>query len=106
MKAYSLSIKDNDDAGCAIVFANTAREAKKQVWSHDTLVDALEGGWIALQVHRNKYYDGMEKLDAAHLALAQWKDGWVWFDVNYPDPDEATDTEFLKWYTDNFERTD
>lgn len=102
MKAYRLSIKDDDDAGNAIVFANTVREAKKQVWGHDTLVDALEGGWINLQAHRSEEYDGMEDLDAAHLALQQWKNGWRWFDVNYPDPDEATDDEFLKWYEDNF----
>ena len=98
MKAYYLSIKDNDDAGGAIVFANTVREAKKQVWSHDMLVDALEGGWIALRAHRDKRYDGMENLDPAHLALQQWKDGWHWFDIDYPDPDEATDQEFIDWY--------
>lgn len=102
MKAYRLSIKDDDDAGNAIVFANTVKEAKKQVWSHDTLVDALEGGWITLRAHRAKHYDGMENLDAAHLALEQWKEGWRWFDVDYPDPDEATDQEFLDWYERTF----
>ena len=98
MKAYYLSVKDEDDAGGAIVFANTAKEAKKQVWSHDTLVDVLEGGWITLQAHRDKHYDGMESLDAAHLALEQWHMGWRWFDMDYPDPDKATDAEFIKWY--------
>lgn len=102
MKAYYLSIKDEDDAGAAIVFADTARDAKKQVYSHDMLVEALEGGWIALQAHRAKSYDGMENLDEAHLALKQWHDGWRWFDIGYPDPDEATDAEFIKWYEDNF----
>jgi hypothetical protein len=102
MKAYCLSIKDEDDAGCAIVFANTVKEAKKQVWGHDTLVDALEGGWITLQAHRDKKYDGMENLDEAHLALAQWHDGWRWFDIDYPDPDEATDEDFLDWYERTF----
>lgn len=96
IKAYYLSIKDEDDAGGAIVFAETAKEAKKKVWGHDTLVDALDGGWINLLVHRDKRYDGMEKLDAAHLALEQWHDGWRWFDMDYPDPDEATDEEFIK----------
>lgn len=102
MKAYKLSIKDEDDAGAAIVFANTVKEAKKQVYSFDMLNDALEGGWIALQAHRAEHYDGMENLDAAHLALEQWHDGWVWFDVDNPDPDEATDQEFLDWYERTF----
>lgn len=103
MKAYCLSIKDEDDAGCAIVFANTVKEAKKQVWSHDTIVDALDGGWITLQAHRAKHYDGMENLDAAHLALEQWKEGWRWFDVYaMPDNDETTDNEFVAWYEKTF----
>jgi hypothetical protein len=102
VKAYSLSIKDNDDAGAAIVFAETANDAKKQVYAHDTLVDALEGGWITLRAHRAKRYDGMENLDEAHLALKQWRDGWSWFDVDYPDPDTATDAEFIKWYKSYF----
>ena len=29
LKAYVLSVKDDDDAGQAIVFAKTAKEAKK-----------------------------------------------------------------------------
>lgn len=103
MKAYRLSVKNDDDAGQAIVFANTAKEAKKQVYGHDTLADALEGGWIDLLVHRDERYDGMESLSSAELALHQWHDGWRWFDLNYPDPDEATDEEFIKWYEDNFE---
>ncbi len=102
MKAYCLSIKDEDDAGCAIVFADTVKEAKKKVWSHDNLVDALEGGWITLQAHRDKHYDGMESLDEAHLALEQWHMGWRWFDVDYPDPDEATDEQFIEWYKSIF----
>lgn len=103
MKAYCLSIKDEDDAGKAIVFANTAKEAKKQVFGHDELVEALQGGWIDLRVNRAKIYDGMENLDSAHLALHKWKDGWFWFDLyDMPDPDEATDAEFIEWYRDNF----
>lgn len=43
MKAYRLSIKDEDDAGSAIVFANTAKEAKKQVFSHEQIEEKLIG---------------------------------------------------------------
>ncbi|MFD4554436.1 hypothetical protein ACFWP5_08910 [Streptomyces sp. NPDC058469] len=102
MKAYLLSVKDEDDAGQAVVFANTAKEAKKQVFAHDSLVEALEGGWIDLRVHRSKRYDGMEKLSAAELALHQWPDGWQWFDMDFPYPDESTDAEFIEWYNDTF----
>lgn len=102
MKAYCLSVKDEDDAGAAIVFADNVREAKKQVWGHDGLVDALDGGWITLQAHRDKRYDDMEHLSVAEMAMHQWRDGWRWFDYDYPDPDTATDEEFLKWYEDNF----
>lgn len=102
MKAYCLSIKDNDDAGAAIVFANTVREAKKQVYGHDMLVDALEGGWIELQAHRDKRYDDMENLSAAEISMHQWRDGWRWFDTDYPDPDTATDAEFIAWYEAEF----
>lgn len=103
MKAYSLSIKDDqNEAGEAIVFAATAREAKKQVWGHETLVDALEGGWIALRVNRAKRYDGMEKLSPAELGCKQWRDGWTWFDMDTPNEEEASDAEFIEWYEDVF----
>lgn len=102
MKAYYLSVRDEDDAGGAIVFANTAKEAKKQVFGYDELVDALQGGWIDLRANRAREYDDMESLDGPRLALEQWKNGWRWFDVDYPDPDEATDKDFLDWYERNF----
>jgi hypothetical protein len=104
MKAYKLSIRDDDDAGCAIVFATNGREAKKQVHAYEYLSDALQGGWISLEVRRAAHYDGMEKLTKAQLALEQWHEGWRWFDMENPDPDEATDDEFLKWYKRNFEK--
>lgn len=101
LKAYALSVKDEEDAGEMIVFANTANEARKQAYGTD-LSDAADGEWIRIQAHRDKRYDGMENLSNAELAMHQWRDGWRWFDVNYPDPDEATDDEFLKWYADTF----
>lgn len=102
MKAYYLWIEGDDDAGGAITFANTAREAKKNYYKYEWLADALGSEWIYLRARRDKRYDGMEKLDAAHLALEQWHDGWRWFDTEYPNVDEATDEDFLKWYKENF----
>jgi hypothetical protein len=102
MKAYYLDIAGDDDAGQAVVFAKTGREAKKQVWAHDNLVDSMENDWIRLRVLRAKRYDGMENLSPAQLALEQWKEGWCWFDIDYPDPDEASDEEFIGWYEGAF----
>lgn len=98
MKAYSLSIKDNDDAGNEIVFAENAKAARNKIGD---LADSLEE-WIDLRVHRAKEYDGMEHLTDAQLANKQWRNGWRWFEMDYPDPDEATDDEFFKWYEANF----
>ena len=99
MKAWYLDIKDDPDQGAFVVFANTRNEARAQADSNDLFYER----WIDIQAVRYKKYDGMEKLDAAHLALEQWKNGWRWFDIDYPDPDTATDEEFLKWYTETFE---
>lgn len=98
MKAYYVSIRNDDDAGGGIVFANTVQEARKHYHQFDLDPDS----WLDVQAHRNKRYDGLEKLPAAELALKQWRDGWHWFDMDYPNPDEATDEEFHKWYKDNF----
>lgn len=98
MKAYRLWIDGQEEAGTPIVFATTAKEAKKQVFDHEGLVDALEGGWIDLRVNRDKCYDGMDNLSPAEFAKHQWRDGWQWFDTDYPDPENATDEEFIEWY--------
>lgn len=100
MKAYQLSIKDEDDYGSVVVFADTAKEAKKQYHLSDDISCAAQEDWTSLLVRREKRYDGMENLSNAELALHQWRDGWRWFDVDYPDPDTATDAEFLQWYKD------
>lgn len=97
MKAYYLSIKDDDEGAMAVVFANNAKEAKKKIYSSD-VYDYWSGEWIYLRVNRAKRYDGMENLSEAELALKQWHDGWRWFDMDYPNVDEATDEEFYKWY--------
>ncbi len=97
MKAYYLSVTD-EDQGQIVVFANTAKEAKKQINEHDFFYDS----WIDIRVHRAKRYDGLENLSDAQLALQQWQDGWRWFDMDYPDPDEATDEQFIEWYESNF----
>lgn len=99
MKAYHVSIRNDEDQGGGIVFADTAQEARK----HYGRFDLDPESWLDVQAHRDKRYDGLEKLSDAELALCQWHDGWRWFFLDYPDPDEATDAEFLKWYENTFE---
>lgn len=101
MKAYYLSIKDDDEGVVDVVFANNAKEAKKQVYS-SWITDYWSGEWIYLRVNRARRYDDMDNLSAAELALQQWKDGWRWLDMDYPDPDESTDEDFYEWYKNTF----
>lgn len=100
MKAYSLSVKDEDDAGQVIVFANTRQEARKLIYSTD--LDCVVDGWISAQARRAKEYDGMENLSPAELAKEQWRNGWTFFDMYYPEPSETTDEEFMDWYNREF----
>lgn len=100
IKAYYLSIKDGEDAGCAIVFAETSRAAKSKIYG-TTLGDSVEE-WIDIRVNRAKEYDGMESLTQAQLAKEQWRNGWEWFDMDYPNVEEATDQEFYEWYDKMF----
>jgi hypothetical protein len=96
MKAYCVSIRDDEDQGMLIVFANTRNEARNQ--SGDLMYES----WIDIRAIRDKRYDGLEKLSDAQLALRQWHDGWRWYDMDYPEPEEATDAQFLEWYERNF----
>lgn len=96
MKAWCVSIKDDEDQGMLIVFAETRNEARSKT------DDLQYESWLDVRAVRDKRYDGLEKLDKAHLALAQWHDGWRWYDMDYPEPEETTDTEFLEWYERNF----
>lgn len=101
MKAWYLDIKDDPDQGAFVVFADTRNEARKQADQHDLMYDS----WLDIQATRFKGMDNKEDLDDAHLILELWRDhGWRWWDIEYPDQDEATDEEFLKWYKENFDR--
>jgi len=94
MKAYFVSVKDNDDQGGFTVFANTVQEARKKIPG-----DLEYDRWIDVQAWRTKQFDNMENLSKAELTKAQWRDGWNWEDYyNMPDCDEATDEDFYKWY--------
>lgn len=93
MKAYILGIKGDDDAGNEIVFAETAKEARK-------MVSLTYDSWIDVYARRCKEFDGMENSTPKEMLYKCWKEGW-WFHQS-PLPDEATDEEFDKWYEENF----
>lgn len=98
MKAYYLSIRDDDDQGGKIVFAKTAQEARKQVYGTDLDFES----WIDVQAHRYKKWDNKEDLSQLELAREQWREGWWFHAYGCPDADEGTDEEFDKWHKDSF----
>ena len=98
MKAYYLGVRGDNDQGELVVFADTAQEARKLINGTDLQYER----WIDVRAYRAKQWDGLENLSQAELHLRLWREGWRWFDMNYPDPDEDTDETFLKWYEDTF----
>lgn len=96
MKAYIISDSSDYDNGCDIVFANTAKEAKKLTGYTPIEVDR----YIDLRVVRYPQFDGLENASEIELAEAKWREGW-WFDrdsQHMPDPETATVKEFQDWY--------
>jgi len=99
MKAYSIQVRDDPDQGQVIVWAVNSRESKKHYNSTDLYFES----YIDVQVLRASSFDDMENLSKADFALAQWHEGWSWFDYNdVPNVDENTDEEFKAWYKENF----
>lgn len=96
MKAYCVSIKDDEDQGMLIVFAENRNQARQQTG------DLMYDNWIDIIAVRDKRYDGLEKLTDAQLALRQWRDGWRWYELDTPEPEETTDEQFTEWYESHF----
>lgn len=97
MKAYTLSIANDDEGIQEIVFANTAREAKKLINSTDLYYDE----WTDIRVNRYPAMDGKEALSKKELAKETWRIGWRWYDLSTPEPEETTDEQFYAWYDEN-----
>lgn len=94
MKAWYLSIKDGEDQGIFVVFADTATRAKSQADGYDLMYDR----YVDIRAIRAKKYDGLEGLSRMELEKTLWRDGWQWVDLHFKDPEEATDEEFYEWY--------
>lgn len=93
MKAWRVEIDNDPDQGTLVVFANTRNEARDQTG------DLIYDRWIDIRATRFKQMDDKEHLSEVDLMLELWRDhGWRWLDIEYPDPDEASDQEFVKWY--------
>lgn len=92
MKAYVLGVHSNDDKGQEVVFAETAKEARKLERDLDP------ESFIDLYVRRAPAFDGMENLNQRELMKAQWRDGWWFFQDGCPREEESTDDDFYRWY--------
>lgn len=98
MKAWYLSVKDDDDQGRFIVFAESRNGARNKADSNDLMYDR----WIDIQAHRAPKYDGLENLTKRELDLVLWRDGWEWLEFRCPEPSETTDEIFYEWYDATF----
>lgn len=98
MKAYIVGLRSDDDVGNEIVFAKNSKEAMKKAQSLD-LADWKES-YIDVYAKRNNAFDGLEN-DSDGILIKKWKEGWRWWDKapNMPYPEEASDDEFLEWFT-------
>lgn len=94
MKAYLLGDRSDPDAGNELVFANTAREARKQIYSTDICPDS----WIDVTAHRAEKWDYLEGQPRREQYKAFWRDGWWFYESGCPDADEGTDEDFYKWF--------
>lgn len=94
MKAYVLRVEGDDDQGQAVVFSNTAKEAKKLFFSTNLQCDS----YTDIRVKRSPEFDNMENLSEIELDKEKWRTGWRWFDYDTPYPEDTTDEEFIEWY--------
>lgn len=94
MKAWMISVYQDDDKGNEIVFANNHKEAIYAGYCSNLEFDS----YIDVRARREQNFDDMESLSERDLTLEKWRNGW-WFEPNgYPDCETATDEEFYKWY--------
>jgi len=94
MKAYILSVKNYEEKGEDIVFAENASKARSKVWN--TGLDPDD--FTSVRARRAPNFDGMESASERDMFKAKWRDGW-WFDATgYPDYETASDEDFYKWF--------
>ncbi|XRJ96610.1 hypothetical protein ACPBEI_11470 [Latilactobacillus sakei] len=100
MKAYIAEVESSPDQGNIVIFAKTAKLAKKQALDSELEPD----NYIDLRVIRYSSFDDCEGLTDIQMTIKQWRDGW-WFHAYsiLPDPDKTTDKEFIEWL-DNQEK--
>lgn len=76
MKAYKVYDTEDHEGYQDIVFAETAREAKKQGRTLDSCVDAE---YINIRVNRLPFLDGMENRSEQEILYIALMNGW-WHD--------------------------
>lgn len=97
MKAYVLYDAYDQEHGWDVVFAETAKQAKKKTGYTPIDVDQ----YIDLRVKRYPAFDGMQDANELQLAEAKWREGWWFNDMASipPEPETSTTKEFIAWYT-------
>ena len=99
MKAYIVSLKNDDSRGNEILFAENTKEAKKQALSCGLY--SYADSYIDLIVRRYKQFDNMESFSDMELQKEMWRLGWWFVDMDdLPDCDKASDEDFFEWYRD------
>lgn len=94
MKAWIVSVYQDDDQGNEIVFADNLKEAKVAGYRTELEFDS----YTDIRVKRYKIFDDMEKLSERELCKVKWREGWWFFQEGCPDCETATDEEFYAWY--------
>ena len=106
-KAYKAYLANDWEVGSTVVFAKSAREAKKTAWSCETFCN-WDYEYIDIRVRRCKeldsaYHGKIEmEWDDPEDRLAMVKAGWTCFE-DYFDPDDCKDCsgrEFCSMYKD------
>lgn len=99
MKAYIVGVESDPDAGNEIVWAKNSKEARRTAQYMD-ISDSAES-YIDVYVRREQEFDDMENASEKEIMLKKWHEGWQWDNISIPDPDYATDEEFIavlkKW---------
>lgn len=91
MKAYKVYDVENYEGYEDIVFAKTAREAKK-MWS--TLDSCADAEYINIRVNRLPFLDGMEDRTKEEVLYVAMLNGW-WYEIGDKRCDEENIDEAI-----------
>lgn len=79
MKAYKVYNLNDWEGYQDIVFAETAKEAKKKGFKTSNLL--YDSDWIDIRVNRLPFLDGMENRDKKEIMYVAILNGW-WYEID------------------------